>query len=364
MTNPTRPFAVLALSAATLLAQGDPVSPPHFTAVESGTSNPNPLGVTDQLARYLQIHEDLPATPLLVRGIAFRRNADASSHAPFDLELEMRMSVPLTTAAAPSATFADNHNLRSSAVVVRRRVVNFPAGDRTSILPRPFDYAFPFDVPFTVQGRAVWEMSIHSRTNPALILFDSIRPGSGEGNPLPSVLVYGQGCVATGRTGPLSVNGGAIFDWPNGGGRMAFGASNGPSNAIAVAAIGFDNQSWAGIPLPFEIPNSSLGASDSCWVWNDLFTTFAGSTNATGVYSSPLVALPLDPAHHGVTLHHHVLCFDAAANPFGLVSSNAMARQIVAPYPTSAVSLVGVRGSLGAVGIVNTGGGLVTQFRL
>lgn len=364
MTSRIRTLLSVAVLSAAASAQVEPVSPAGFATVEAGTSNPNPFGVTEQLARYLQIHEDLPSSPLLVRGLGFRRNADASSHAAFALELDLRMSIPITTAAAPSPTFAANHNPRGSQLVVARRFVNFAAGGAATDLPRPFDYAIPFDVPFTVQGRAVWEMSIHSRTNSALILFDSIRPGSGDGNPLPSVLVYGQGCVATGRTGPVSVNGGAIFDWPNGAGRMAFGASNGPSNAIAVAAVGFDNQSWAGIPLPFEIPNSTVGASDSCWVWNDLFTTFAGSTNASGLYSSPLISLPLDPAHHGVTLHHHVLCFDAAANPFGLVSSNAMARQIVAPYPTPAVSLVGVRGSLGAVGIVNTGGGLITQFRL
>lgn len=343
-------------------AQADPISPSGFDVAEALSSNPNPLGVNEPLARYLQIHEDLPAQPLTVRGLAFRRNADDGAYPAYSVELDLRMSVPLTSAAAPSADFVANHG-RLQALVVARRRVDFNASPPARSMPQPFDYRVPFDAPFVVPaGRACWEMQVFGRDNAGLVHFDQVAPGAGDSNPLPAVLVHGRGCTATRQTSPFSVAGSAQMDWAHGVARMSFGATLGPASAVAIAVLGFDSQQWAGLPLPLLVPSSAGGASGPCFVHNDVVVTLVGTTDAQGTYFSPQVTLPLHAGLHGATIFHHVWALDGEANSIGIVTSSGMGRQIVAPYATPAVSLVGVRGALAASGVVNTGGGLVTRF--
>ncbi|MEZ5966768.1 MAG: hypothetical protein R3F56_23215 [Planctomycetota bacterium] len=358
---PTRLLA-LSLFATALAAQADPISPIGFGAAEASSSNPNPFGVTEPLARYLQIHEDLPAQPFTLQGLAWRRNADGESYRGYGMELDLRISIPLTTSAAPSATFTANHGRVVSQAVARRRV-DFPASPPARTMPQGFDLRVPFDVPFVVStGRVCWEVQIHDRDNAAAVHFDQVAPGNGNANPLPAVLTFGQGCVATGRSTPFQVGGGASFDWAAGTARMSFSADTGPANSVAIAVVGFDNQQWAGLPLPLPVPTSSGGPSGPCFVHNDVVLTLFGRTSAIGTFSTPSLTIELRPELHGATLFHHVWALDPQANGFGLVTTDGMGRQLIAPYATPAVSLVGVRGSLATTGSVNTGGGLVTRF--
>ncbi|MGE0144215.1 MAG: hypothetical protein AB7I19_16480 [Planctomycetota bacterium] len=356
-----------ALSAAVLLstpcvtAQSSTVSPTHFAAVESPPSDVNTLGSLAPLARFLQIHEDLPAVTTPITGIAFRRNASSAAAAAFTVELDLRVSRPNATAAAPSSTFAANHG-RFGAQVVSRRLVQFPASPSPRALPLPFEYEIPFDSPFVAPTAICWEMKVYSRTNAAVIPFDVVSAPQGDANPLAAVLTYGVGCVATGRSQPMATNGVFVRDWATNTLQINFGCTEAPSRAVCVAALGFQNSSWAGAPLPLEIPGSSGGSSGACFVHNDLFTTFAGQSGTTGFYATPLIALPLLPEYHGMTFFHHVWAFDAAANAFGVVSSNGMARQVVAPYARPPVSRVIDPSSHATTGSVELGVGLITRF--
>lgn len=361
---PTFLLAAAALGCgAGLAAQNFVVSPPQFATAESNSANDNPLGSNSPLVRYLQIDEALPQRPLAIRGIAFRGNADSNSYPVFRVELDLGVSSPNASAANPSPTFSANHG-RSGALVVARRILSFPSRPASRSLPLPFDYQIPFDAPFTVNGAICWEMKIYGRSNNSQVSFDAIDPTSSGANPMPAILGFGSGCIATGRTSPMTASGTLTVDWPNGNLRIGFGATQAPANALCLVALGFSSSQWAGLPLPLAIPGSESGSSGRCFVQNELFTTIAGNSNASGIFFPPEMNLPLTPSHHGLAFFHHVVAFDAAANPFGVVTSNGMARQLIAPSPNPGVSRVAFLGSHQATGIVNVGSGLVTRYDL
>ncbi|MFO1052317.1 MAG: hypothetical protein U1F36_08900 [Planctomycetota bacterium] len=346
---------------ACLTAQTTTVSPAHFAEVQAPFSDLQSLGSVAPLARFLQIHEGLPTVTTPLTSIAFRRRASSASAPAFGVELDLRVSRPATFASAPSATFASNHS-RFSAQVVARRMVQFPASAPARALPLPFEYEIPFDSPFLVPSSICWEMKIYSRTNTSALPFDLGSAQQGDSNPSGEVLTFGTGCIATGRSVPMTTTGVFARDWPNNTVQINFGCNDAPSRAVCVAAVGFQSASWAGAALPLEIPGSGSGSSGTCFVQNDLFATFAGQSGATGFFSTPLMALPLLAEYHGVTFYHHVWAFDAAANAFGVVSSNGMARQIVAPYAQQPVSRVIEPTSQAATGSIQIGVGLVTRF--
>ena len=160
----------------------------------------------------------------------------------------------------------------------------------------------------------------------------------------------------------LTLTGAFVRDWPNQRRQLNFSCFDAPSRAACVAALGFQNASWAGAPLPLAIPGSSGGSSGACFVHNDLFTTFAGQSDASGSFGTSLITLPLLAEYHGMTFFHHVLAFDAPANAFGVVTSSGMARQVVAPYARPPVSRVIDLSSHAATGSVELGVGLITRF--
>ncbi len=286
---------VLSLAPLTALvsAQSDPISPIAFRAVEAESSNPNPFGISDPLARYLQIHEDLPTRATLITGLAFRRNSDTETYPAFSIDMAMEVSIPVTTAAAPNADFVSNHG-RVRARAVARRIVNFPGSGPSQCLPQPFDYRIDFDAPFRAFDRFCWDVTIFGRTNASQIHFDQVATGTGQSNPNPSALAFGTGCFASRRSAPFAVGGTQTLGWASGTGTMFFTATNGPSSSVAIAAIGFGNTSWSGVPLPFAVPGSAAGRSGPCFVQNDIMVTLAATTSPSGTFSSPPLPLVLN----------------------------------------------------------------------
>jgi hypothetical protein len=211
-----RAVALLVPVLASSLAGQRIVSPSHFAIAEGGTSNPNPLGVTETLVRYQQIHEDLPVGPQAIGALSLRRNSDATSFPAFSIEADLICSLPSTAAAAPDPVFANNHDSHTQRQVATQRRYDFPATGPCTNLPQPLDYRLPFDQPFTCGQRLCWELQILARTNASLVHFDSVpRTATGNANPLPSVLTFGTGCIPSGRTLPFQATGSAQMDWPN-----------------------------------------------------------------------------------------------------------------------------------------------------
>ena len=90
--------------------------------------------------------------------------------------------------------------------------------------------------------------------------------------------------------------------------------------------------------------------------------TLFGATNATGTYTSPLLTLPLHDGLHGATIFHHVVAFDANANAAGVVTTDGLGRQLVAPYRAPAIGVVAVNGHIGQVGTIAANTGLIVRF--
>jgi hypothetical protein len=338
------------------------ISPVHFAAAEAPSSNINPLGATSQELRFLQIHEDLPAGPITVLGMSFRRNASAVAVPAFGIEMAIACSAGgIPTAAAPDSTFDANH-ARARTAALARQVVNFGATSGLAVLPRPFEYRIMFDVPVQASSRLVWDMRIFNRTNAATISLDAC-DSSNLTNPPIAVLSIGQGCFATGQSTRLTVGGGAQMNWPNNQVQMSFTATNGAPNLPGVATLGFDSAQMNGLPLPLPLPGSSGGTSGVCHIYNDIVATIFGSFGGGGVFATPSIAIPVGPELHGLAIFHQVLEVDFAANPLGLVSSGGIGRALVAPHSAPAVGMVGSTGSATATtGLANGNRGTIVQF--
>ncbi|MGE3880748.1 MAG: hypothetical protein AB7I19_16935 [Planctomycetota bacterium] len=342
-------------------AQSGTISPRHFATVEAGTSSSGPLANLQVRNRYQQIHDDLPIRSRLIRGLAFRRDSVRATFTAFSMELELRMSDANRSSAAPSANFDDN--LRSNPLLVfARRSLNFPASAFRREMPAPFEYVIPFDQPFSLSSSVCWEMLTFSRSATSNVRFDAVEAPLGDLDPGLSTQQVGGGCEATGRTGPMRAAGAFVHDWPNGTFRATFGSENGPASGAHIATIGFDNLQWLGIPLPFEIPGSNVGPSGRCFVHNDILRAVGGNSNAAGVFTTGQLNLVLDTNLHGITFHHQVVALDASANASGFVTSDSLARQIVAPFPRPSVARIELFGGQGATGNVRIGSGLITRF--
>ncbi|MEZ5962632.1 MAG: hypothetical protein R3F56_02185 [Planctomycetota bacterium] len=340
------------------------VSPAHFATAEATVGNGNPIGALAPQMRFLQIHEDLPVGPVTLHGMSFRRNADGDALPAFSVDMSIVCSggSTIVSAAAPSATFDDNH-ARLRTTVLAQQTVSFPAVPVVSAVPAPFTYSIAFDQPLQVSRRVVWDMRISGRTNSVGIVLDA-DDGSSTQNPLPAIAAFGRGCVASGRTVGMVTNGTAQMDWPNGRMQLAFGANEGPAGAPVVVSLGFSTGSLNGLPLPLLIPGTGSGTSGPCFAYNDMVVTFPGTCNAAGAMSTPLRTFSAGSELHGLSLYHQVFALDPSANAFGLVASDTMMRHLVAPYSPSAVGQVGATTGANAItGLANGNRGTIVEFR-
>lgn len=364
------PFALLPF-AAFAAAQGY-VSPAHFDHVEGTANNTLPFGgntATSTPYRYQQIHDDVPTS--VIQGIAFRHETTSAGtlRAPFTVTVDVWMSTSPNTSATPDAVFDNNHGV-DKVQVVTNRVVSVPAND-PSLVPNPFNIEIPFDpgivFPFIGGGAALcWEVQVTARTNTASVPFDAIQnSGSSPANPVAISSKAFTGCVATGRTLPMTAtpqtNSVAPMDWINGTGALGVNGTQLQSNGVVAFVYGVDRTQWNGIPLPFDVPGSTGAPSGTCTLHTEILVMNAMLTSATGTASSQLV-FAVTPALHGVTINTQILGLDAAANPLGFTTSNLVVQQLVAPYPIPmGICRIFLGGSLGASG--STGAtGLVTKF--
>jgi hypothetical protein len=342
------------------------VSPSHFTSVDGNAGTRSPLA-TGSTSRTLQLHGDLTRSRLPIRGLAFRR--DSNNRATFSalsLTLTVAMSTGATSVAAPSANFDANHGA-DRITVFTRRAVNFPSSAPRDTLPAPFDYTVAFDRPFAYtafgpSGPLVWDMIVEA---PALgterPLFDFVRLDGDSDNPRLVGIEFGTGCLATGRTEPMRAVFASSPQWASNTMAIQLGGSHGPANGVAVGVLGFSNIAFGGTPLPLAVPGSQSGTSGLCQVFNDAVLSLPTALTVGG--SSTLqVQARIAPELHGLTFFHQLWAVDPPANPLGLVTSSASARQLVAPFSTVPVSRVEGLGQTGPTGTVTLSAGVVTRF--
>lgn len=353
--------SLILLVGAGLVAQ---TSPRHFALAEAPASTRSPLAIVATLSRTLQIHDDLPIRRSSIRGLAFRR--DGTRRETFDaLSLNLSLSMSLGSTATPDPVFDQNHGTNRVQVVAPRQF-NFPQRPPVNTLPAPFDYVVLFDAPFVpglLLRPVVWDLTKHSGTTPVTPPAFDFVGNAGDADPEVTEYLFGTGCLATGRSVPMSPQNGSngFSNWPGGTIRFNLNGVNGPANAAAAAFLGLSNVTFGALPLPFELPGSSAAPSGRCSILNDAVLVLPLLLNVIGA-GGTFVDLAVNPSMHGATLFHQVVAVDPPANPMGIVTSSALGRQIVAPYAPVNVGRVEKIGSTGPSGIATPNAAVVVQF--
>jgi hypothetical protein len=157
-----------------------------------------------------------------------------------------------------------------------------------------------------VRGRSV----LFGGYSPVMQTTWSYEPGA-----IASWLGGGVGCTGSSGTPALAAAPGSL---PIAGATFTLRVSCGAMNAPAVLALGVSDQQWGGLPLPFDLaaigmPGCTLRTSVDAIVATPL-------VGGVGSFAWPL---PLSPSALGFAFFAQGLVFDAPANPFGAVLSNA-----------------------------------------
>lgn len=341
------PILVLAFASAAV-AQGV-VSPSHFTTAEGNSYGYSPFGSTTTPDRYLQVHDDLAGTPRTIRSISLRRDGSTfSNFAAYSMLVDVVLSNAATTADTISTTFDSNHG-SNKATVAQFKLVQFPSTDHGST--RGFDYKIPFDQPFNFNGTGslAWEMRVTSRTNPSTYYFDYAYSTST--NPAPYYWSYGTGCKATTYSNPMSISGSSSANWTGGSVTLSYFGNYFPKNALVTLLLGAQDKTFGGAPLPFEIPGTNGFPSGKCFLYLDPLITIPQLTNAQGQLTANIGA-GVNTGNNGNVIFVQSVALDTQANAFGLVTSNMVQHQVIAPWTTIRVSNVYATSSVGGTGTI------------
>jgi hypothetical protein len=348
--------AFTAMFAAGLAAQSTVVSPAAWANVDSPGANAFPFGSVSSQFRYLNVHDDLAGTARTILSLAVRRSGttSTSTHPPTSAVLDAWMSTAVTTGATVSAMFDSNHG-PDRAQVLTARTISFPAAP-TGLLPYPFSYVVPLDVPFSFGGAGplAWEVQITSRPIGWSSVQDAVMGSSTD--PEKVVSRYGAGCIATGRTLPFSLTGASNNNWPMGSGSVNATADEGPAGAVSAFLFGF-------LPFPtsLPIPGTTGFPSGTCFLHSDTPLSLGGTLDSGGGLTFR-VPVPLRPEWNGLHVYGQVVALDAGANALGVVLTNGLDHQLVAPYGAPPGGRVYQSGSLAATGTTGPSQTLVVQF--
>lgn len=348
-------------------ANAQVVSPRHFARVEGDDESYDPITSNATLFRYQQVHDDMVGTPRTVNSLTFRLSDSESTAA-----INLQATVYLSEAAAGigstnlSTTFDANHGA-NKATVANAVFFNFPAATYDAgrdLWPRAFTHRMLFPTPFAYSGARplVWEIQTLSRQN--LGARGRLDAASGAtANPNPWFVLYTERTCRTG-TGQNAVvlNYGDTVNWSSGNIAISLGARYLLPNQSAVALLGLSNQTFAGLPLPYVLPGSTTAPSGTCLLAASGELQLPGSSSGTGTFSFN-TNLPVLANANGRRFFMQVAGLAPAANPTGIVTSDAAYIQILAPFTAVPVGTVSLPGSLGAVGRVYTNYGLVTELR-
>jgi hypothetical protein len=228
-------------------------------------------------------------------------------------------------------------------------------------MPRPFEYTIPLPSAYAHSGSGplCFELRVNSRTNASPVYFDYTQGGST--NPTPYTRSLGTGCryTATGARVTLSASSGA--NWPQSSITMSMNGTNVRPNTLAYMTIGVTDETLGAIPLPFELPGTATSPSGACNVYNDILITIPTLANASGQTTTNL-GVGVNPSFNGLNVYSQLISADAAANNWGLVLSNGVQFQIVAPFATGRIGEVYNNSSTGPTGTVRANGGMITMF--
>ena len=316
---------------ATVCAQGQTVVPTHFTNAAGPGNRFAPFNLQNH---WLGIYDELAPGGGLIRGIAFRRESFTANYRAFTVTMDIWASTAVTNSASPSATFAANHGTDLTQVATNR-LYSMPAAPLAAV-PGEFLYDLPFDVPFvhTGTGPLAVETLVSANTIPAFNNPSFDYAAGSDSSPLLATASYGAGCVGTGSANALAITASSTTVWTAGIGTLIVNGTNGLPNNSVVTMIGFSDVDIFGVPLPVLIPGTT-----NCFVRASISFGVVTTTDGAGA-SSTQVPVPCTLDLHGLRTFAQNWSLDAAANAAGIVTSNAVQHNWVAPFTSVPAAIV------------------------
>ncbi|MEZ5989150.1 MAG: hypothetical protein R3F30_08510 [Planctomycetota bacterium] len=333
--------------AGSLAAQTTFVSPERVANIDGYSSSSYPFRLSStQTARYqsyMEIH-DLPASAKgKLSGIALRREGFYTGSSYYDdptpnftVDMEIRVSTAVNTAANMVSTLASNHGSDKTTVLKRAKVNWKPIPRIPNVPVQPFLFKFPFDSGANLAfagGKSLamefesWDNDLYDSTTSTYkyVYFDrDYNTTSGR------QLQTGRGCYGSDTSSifPYYSYWYAYYYTTTNVLRMYGYGYYGVNGGVSVALLS-GGKLAAGIPL-----------AGACWLYIDpskIFLTVPGSgllynnTKSTTHYIPPYIAnnsarqyldLPWNPAWAGAVMQVQTLGIDPTANSMGITMSN------------------------------------------
>ncbi|MFK7741623.1 MAG: hypothetical protein AB8H80_14990 [Planctomycetota bacterium] len=275
------------------------------------------------------------AGPVTVTGVRFRLDGGATAPQK-TVDCELRCStlpVPLT---GLNADFQLNRGVDQT-VVLPRQILVLPA-DTTAATPNPFLPELTFATPFAYDpslGGLVLEIVVHGQPPGAYSIDATFVCSSPEVPVGPSSCPQSNGL----SLGIESATTQVIWGRP----WVARAFDVIPGNVVVLALGTIETGTWSGLTLP---QNLAVAGAPGCFVSIDAAAVFFDAALADGTITFPF-NIPNDPGVLGEWLRFQAATFDAAANPLGLVTSQASKVQVCGWEPVGRVWSNGLNAQFG-----------------
>lgn len=322
-------FAVVAPAQSPLVA-------PASHASSEGTSSTNvPFGRSTPVRVQYAYDAMLFAAPVVITALQFRLDGGASAASKV-VDCEILMSTLAVPLVAVSATFATNRGADET-VVFPRQLLTLPAQVATGT-PSQFLPSIPLSTPFAydpANGGLLIEIVVHGQPPGAYSLDVTYVCDS------PEVGIGPMSCQHSGGV-PLRVESATtqvIWGRP-----WVARVLDAPASSFVFLMAGSQESGpWGGLVLPQDLAGAG---APGCFLSIDLAASWFAVTAVDGTATFPFV-LVNDPSTIGDWLRYQALLFDPAANPLGVVTSQAKKVQVCGWEPVARVWSSGVTALLG-----------------
>ena len=307
--------------------------------------------------RVLQVYDGLSART--INGIAFRRDGGLSgNYLESTVTYQIYVSNSATTATTVDSTFDNNHGANVQRVA--NGAANFPATPGSEPAPSPFLFQLPFNAAtpfhFNGVGSLCVDIRISSTTRRTGVRLDVV--SGSQNNPPPFWKAWGTGCRHTNGVGLAALGTSASPNWRNQPKPMMqfrYDGSRLPS-PLAVLILGSSV-----LAPPVQLPLTTSGLSGPCFAYTnfvaDLPTAVNGSGNLTRIFTVPVL-----PSYNGASIFGQVYALAPQANQLGVVSTNVVQHNLIAPYGPQPLGQVIGSPSTAPTGTARSNYGLVTEF--
>ena len=337
------------------------VSPAGFAAREGAGNNSWPFSRTHLTFSYMQVHDDLPALPMLIRKIAFRRDGQVplATYPAYSITATVRLSTALYPSTTARAGFQANHG-KDLAEPLTRTTLKFPAAPAPVTPPAAFLQVIDLgSKPFAYKGRQagslVWEIRIHNHS------LQQAAPDDAAALVPSSYRKIGMGGLAPGQT--RTADHYSILEPAPGMGtrlRLHCFADRLPANQPYLWMLGVDDQRFASLALPIDL--EPLGAKGN-HLYIAPITMLNGTTGPTGgIDTSQGGYLGFDPtpALAGLSLLTQVMASNPANKALPLMMTNYC--HTTMPLPVSGCRIFAPGSDTAVSGTVDRQSVLVTAF--